>query len=868
MAMRMVCFLWLVLATMPASPCAAEDPRFESDIRPILKAHCFHCHGEAGKVEGGLDLRLVRFQLTGGDSGPAIVPQDPNASEMLRRIDAMEMPPGGKGLPTQERDLIARWIETGATTLRPEPETIDEQLPWTEEELSHWAFLPMVRQPSPTVNNLVQARGPIDAWLLATLEVAGQSFSSEANRSVLLRRVTLDLTGLPPEPSDVEAFAQDQRPDAYERVVDRLLASPRFGQRWARRWLDVAGYADSEGYVSSDPIRPWAFQYRDWVIEAFDSDKPFDEFVIEQLAGDELDEPHTGTPSPLRIERLTATGFLRTAPDGTGAGPDDPLQAKHDVVAESLKTISTGLLGLTVGCARCHDHRYDPISQRDYFALASIFEPAWDLEQWKVPGGRLVDLWTDEDRAKAAAVDARIAEIEGEYNTALDALVEEIFEKKVAELPEDHREAARVARNTPAAERNEEQQTLLRENPNLNVDRGSATLYEPARVKELNDTREAKMAEARKERPAERFVSCLTESVGRTPNARLLLRGEAAQPLEEVVPADLSLLTDRRASIPVDDPAVATSGRRLAWARSLTSPTHPLLSRVWVNRVWAHYFGEGIVRSLGDFGLLGEKPTHPQLLDQLALDFLEGNWLNKHFHRKLVTSHAYRQQSLRTRALESLDPENRWLGRMSVKRMEAEVVRDSMLAVTEELYERRFGPSLSVTQDAIGQVILGTGERDGNGILVGSEEALGRDRFRRSIYVQLRRTMPLAVLEPFDPAKLDPNCPRRDVSTSASQSLLMLNGRFPIDRSRQLSDRIFKKHPDDPTQRIAAAWLAVCGTTIDESEAAQAAQFLAEQEQLFAIGTADDAAGRTPQQLAFDTYCQALYASNRFLYIE
>ncbi|MCA9107900.1 MAG: DUF1553 domain-containing protein, partial [Planctomycetales bacterium] len=661
-------------------------------------------------------------------------------------------------------------------------------------------------------------------------------------------------------------YLADPRPDALERNVDRLLASPAFGERWARRWLDVAGYADSDGYVSTDPVRPWAYRYRDWVIDAFDADLPFDEFLVTQLAGDELDPSADATQSATRAAQLAATGFLRNAPDGTAGGSDDPLQAKHDVVAETIKTVSTGLLGLTVGCARCHDHRYDPISQRDYFAFASIFEPAFDLEQWRAPGGRLVNLWTTEDHARAAAVDQRVAEIEGEYNRDLDALVEEIFEKKLAELPEELRASARAARETPAAERDETQQALLREYPNLNVDRGSATLYEPARVKELNDRKTTQQAEARADRPPESFVACLTEVPGRAPNAALLFRGEAKQPRDPVDPADLSLWGDRREPIALDDPQLPTSGRRLSWARSLVSGRHPLVGRVWVNRVWAHYFGEGIVRSLGDFGTLGQAPTHPELLDQLALDLAERDWLGKLLHRRLVLSAAYRQSVLRRTELEEIDPENRLLGRMTLKRLESEMLRDAMLASTGELFGRRFGPSISVTQNEIGQIILGSGARDGNGIVVGNEEALGAERFRRSIYVQVRRSMPLAVLEPFDPPTLDPNCPRRDISTQPGQSLLLMNGRFAVERSRALSDSLYQAFPADRRERVMRAWQVVVGAPISPEELEHAVEFLDAQEAVFGASTSDDSLGRSADRMALDSLCQSLFASNHFLY--
>lgn len=847
---------------------SADQLFFETAVRPILKVHCFQCHGEEPELAGGLDLRLARLIVSGGDSGAAVIPSDSANSLLLHRIDAAEMPPNGKTISAAERETLAQWIATGALTIRPEPEVIDDSTRWTPEELSHWSFQPLTEAPTPSLNSWNQAQNPIDAWLLSELQRRGQGFSDPAPRTILLRRLSLDLLGLPPEIDELERFRNDSRPDAYERQVDRMLAAPAYGERWGRHWLDIAGYADSDGYLPTDPVRPWAFRYRDWVINAFDADLSFDQFVIQQLAGDELDPIVPGTPSETRTQHLIATGFLRTVPDGTAGGVDDPLLAKHDVIAETIKVVTSSLLGLTVGCARCHDHRYDPISQRDYFSLISIFEPAFDVEQWRPPGNRLIDLWTDEDRERAAAVDVRVQEIEGNYNSQLDQLVAEIFEKKIAELDPSLHESARLAKQTPADQRNETQQMLLRDFPNLNVDRGSAILYEPARVNELDAKRKADTAAARAERPAEQFVACLTETPDRLPVARLLYRGEAKQPRDEMPPADLSLLGARRASIPVKHPDLQSSGRRLTWAQSLVDGKHPLVGRVWVNRIWSHHFGVGLVASLGDFGRLGNSPSHPQLLDHLAMELAATGWQVKSMQRKMVTSNAYRQSSARRSSLEDIDSDNQLLGRMPVRRLEAEAIRDSMLATTDDLNRRRFGVAIPVTQDEIGQIILGSGERDGNGILVGREESLGAERFRRTLYVQVRRSMPLAVVEPFDPATLDPNCLRRDVSTSPNQSLLLMNGTFTIERAKRLAENLRREFPDDSRQQIRQAWWRVCCNEPSENELAEGIAFLNEQEQRFNVATADDASGRDAKTLALESLCQAMFASNRFLYVE
>ena len=356
------------------SRCAPDHaPTFEADIRPIFRAHCFDCHGATDEKKGGLDLRLVRFQVAGGDSGAAIVPSDPDASYLLERIRAGEMPPSGEKLSPRDIDTIARWIAAGAKTARPEPESIAAGLGITAEERSWWSFQPIKRPAVSVQATEPRVRTQIDALLRASMP-EGLSFSPDADKRSLILRSYFDLVGLPPTPEEVDEFVTDQSPDAYEKLVDRLLASPHYGERWARHWLDAAGYSDSEGGAMQDAVRTWAFKYRDYVIRAFNSDKPFDRFLQEQLAGDELAGAISGDLSPAQIDLLTATGFLRTAADGTASGDNTP-ETRNQVVADTLKIVSSSLLGLTVACAQCHDHRYDPIPQTDYFAMRAVFEP-------------------------------------------------------------------------------------------------------------------------------------------------------------------------------------------------------------------------------------------------------------------------------------------------------------------------------------------------------------------------------------------------------------------------------------------------------------------------------------------------------------
>ncbi|MFQ3169488.1 MAG: cytochrome c553, partial [Limisphaerales bacterium] len=359
--------LWPITAGFAFNLGQAATVTFEADVRPILKAHCFRCHGEDGSAKGGLDVRLHKLLLKGGKHGTAIVPGQAEKSLLYKKIRDGKMPKEQAKLPADQIDTFRLWIEQGAKTARPEPDSPDEWI--TEEERGFWAFQLIKTPPVPS-----GAANPIDAFLLRKLKANELGFSREATKRTLIRRATFDLTGLPPTPDEIADFLADETPQAYDQLIDRLLASPNYGERWGRHWLDVAGYADSEGYTESDAERGWAWRYRDYVVRAFNDDLPWDRFIHEQLAGDEMVSPPYANLSPEQIDKLTATGFLRMAPDGTGSGANNA-EAKNQVIAETLKIVSTALMGMTVGCAQCHDHRYDPILQSDYYKLRAVFEP-------------------------------------------------------------------------------------------------------------------------------------------------------------------------------------------------------------------------------------------------------------------------------------------------------------------------------------------------------------------------------------------------------------------------------------------------------------------------------------------------------------
>ena len=873
LAMPRAFLLALSLCFMPAPLWAwqADDTiNFETHVRPILKAHCWRCHGEEDQLKGSLDTRTAKLLLQGGDSGAAIVEGDHANSLLHQRVAAGEMPPDAKTLTPAQINVLARWIDSGAKTLREEPQAAADV--FTVEERSHWSFQPIGRPSLPNLQNVQAAHSAIDAFLLARLEAKGDSFSPQADRSTLLRRLSFDLTGLPPTPQAVDEFLADSSPYAYERLVDRLLASPQFGERWARHWLDVVGYADSNGYTDHDAERKWAFKYRDYVIRAFNDDKPWDQFLVEQLAGDELLTPPYSNLTPQQADMLIATGMLRMGPDGTGDGAADRNVASNDVMADTIKIVSTSLLGMTVGCAQCHAHRYDPISHADYHRMRALFEPAYDWQHWRVPEQRLVSMWTEEIRQQATAAEAELKSVTDQRNEALDKIVDETLKNELAKLPETLQPLASAARATPEKERTAEQQQLIKEYPFLNVDRGSVYLYVADRLTEFNKKWDETVETTRKKRPADDYVLCLTEVPGQVPVTKLFARGDFNQPRQEVGPGELAVLNSSGFTISAD-PARATSGRRLAYARHLTDGRHPLVARVLVNRFWMHLFGRGIVATPGDFGSLGEQPSHPELLDWLADDFMQGGWKLKPLLRALLTSAVYRQSSERRDSLDAIDAENRLLGRMSVRRLEAESIRDSLLSISGRLSSKMYGAAVPVTPDDTGQIVVGVDTRDSAGRPSGKVVPLGEDEFRRTIYVQVRRSRPLGMLEPFDAPLMKPNCELRASSTVAPQSLLMMNSAFVVEQSQAMAERVEREAGADPQSQFQRAWLLAYSRAPAEAASRAGVSFLNEQiallSQVAAAAQADpQKAPEPPARVALAHLCHALISSNEFLYVD
>jgi len=866
---RYACQFWISLISASAGVALAAEipaPKFETQVRPILKTHCWQCHGESAEIQGELDTRLARLLVQGGASGPAIVPGKHSASLLYQRVASGEMPPGKKRLSPAEIATLRRWIDSGAATIRPEPASLLQEGSLTPEERQHWSFQPIIRNPLPAVEHQQQLRSPIDAFLLSRLEASGLKFSPAADRQSLIRRLSFNLHGLPPTIEAVNEFVRDGRPDAYQRLVERLLTSPAYGERWARHWLDVAGYADSDGVTKRDTVRTWAFKYRDYVVRSLNANKPWNAFLVEQLAGDELLTPPYKDLTPRQAEQLIATGFLRMTPDGTSGSNIDQNLARNQTVAEVIKVVSTSLLGLSVGCAQCHAHRYDPITHTDYYRLRAIFEPAYDWKNWRSPSARLVSQWSAQVRQRAATVDKELQDIAAQRDAELDTAVEKAVEARIAKLAVEIQDRARTARQTPEKKRTDDQKQLIEQHPFLSVTRNSLQEIESSVKAEIVKRWDTRIAAAREKRPAADDVMCLTEVVGRVPVTRLFARGDFKQPQAEVAPGELSVLNADDFVIPGNDPQRPTSGRRLAYARHLTDGRHPLVARVLMNRIWMHHFGQGLVATPGDFGNQGARPTHPQLLDWLAAEFIDSGWDLKHMHRLIVNSTAYRQRATRAEKLELIDPDNRLLGRMSVRRLEAETIRDALLAISGRLLRKMHGRPAPVSLDSVGQRVIVSAERyDPSGRLLRKFAAVGDEKLRRTIYIQVRRSMPLGVLEPFDLPTMKPNCTLRTSSTNAPQALLMMNDPFVIQQVDALAIRIRDTAGTDPESCFEVAWQLVFGREPTDDQRRTGLKFLQEQTAAIRLGTPERS---DPQQAALTDLCHALVSSNGFLYVD
>ena len=841
---------------------------FERDVRPILKAMCFHCHGEDEIKKGGLDLRLVRLMRHGGKSGPVLSGGHIEQSLLWEKIASDDMPDGEKKLTSGETRTIRQWIAQGAPTARPEPENVEDAR-YTVEELNHWSFKPILRAPIPLAGP-VRPLNAVDNFIQRKLSKSELTLSPQAKKTTLIRRLSFDLHGLPPSPKEVDAFLNDHGEDAWERLVDRFLASPQFGERWARHWLDAAGYAESDGGTLNDPTRPYAWRYRDYVVGAFNQNISINRFFHEQLAGDEMIEGKVDIENSRHEDLLAATGFLQMAPDATRTS--NTLMDRNNAVAETLKVVSSAMLGLTLGCAQCHDHKYDPIGIDDYYQFRAIFDPAFPLHNWRTHDARLMDLTQPEVRSKIDRIEAQAKEQEDEIKARRQALAVEIQERTLIQVPDAFRDLLRAAVKDPGKDRSEKQKELLDSYPMVKPTSniiGLLVEYDAASYRKF-EKEFAKVAALRATKPPPKMILATTEQPGPAPISRVFFRGSPESPEEEVHPAELTALERNgvSATFPKNDPSLKSTGRRLALARHLTNGKHPLPARVYVNRIWMHLLGRGIVATTGDFGMSGEQPSHPQLLDWLADTFMEEGWDQKRMIRRILISQTYRQSSKRNTRMDQVDPENILLGRANLKRLDAESIRDSLLFVTGRLNPALEGASLPVTENPEGKTVIGVRKiKDGLKAGVDSGQANAN---RRSIYVQMQRNKPLNMLATFDLPIMTPNCETRRNTTVATQSLWFLNDEQIVDWSEALADSVCheKGTVKDRVQCLFARLFAV---EANEAEMKLCQAFLRKQARHFEKDKDTDSPGHSehrPQKRALATLCQTLMASNRFLYID
>jgi len=717
--------------------------------------------------------------------------------------------------------LIA--IVLGAAVLATADDARLTEKPLTADDRNHWAFQPPTRPTPPSVQNRNWARNPIDSFIAAGIEANGLSPSPEAERTTLLRRVSFDLIGLPPTHDEIVAFVNDRTADAFEKVVDRLLASPQYGVRWAQHWLDLARYADTDGF-EFDQARPDAWRYRDWVVDALNRDLPYDQFVRLQLAGDEI--------APDDPSAFVATGFNRCYPDMVDL--NDQGLRRQNALNDITETTGLVFLGLTIGCARCHDHKSDPIRQADFYRLQAFFSAARFRDDYplvRAPRRRAYERAVTAWRSEVASIQASILRIE-----------KPIRDKLAPGLPMGALDLAVAAYNKPEAERSPAEvrivYDLLRRDGRIKADDWPSLLdagaaAEHARlIDRLEQVRRAAP-------PAQPTARGIDEAGNRAPPTYFLKRGEFAAKgpvVEAAFPAVL-------ASAPtVIVPLAESTGRRTALAEWLTRAGHPLTACVVVNRLWQGHFGRGLVDTPSDFGRMGGEPTHPELLDWLASELIERGWSLKALHRLIVTSSTYRQSS-KLAVAPNLDPENHWLSHQNRRRLDGEAIRDALLSACGQLNPALGGPGVfpPLPSELIKLSSKGA---------IWPVSADARDQNRRSLYIFIRRNLRYPFFEAFDRPDTNASCPRRPVTTTAPQALSLLNSRLSGESARALAMRVEREEGAGFDARVERAYLLALGRRPDQAERSLAREYL------------------SSDTVSFAEFCLALLNLNEFVYVD
>jgi mono/diheme cytochrome c family protein len=793
-----------VRGTEPSAPLSekAAGALFLQHVGPLLQKKCHGCHGDGDERRAGLDLRTRPALLRGGDSGPAVVPGSAVKSllyQAVTRTGDLKMPPKEREkLSAEELAAVRAWIDAGAPW--PDPVAaapVGKEGPWTSRSEDVWAFQPVKEYPVPTEGLDALVKTPIDAFVWQKLKARGLAPAPAADRRTLLRRVTYDLTGLPPTPEEIDAFVRDPAPDAFDKVVERLLASPAYGEHWGRHWLDVVRYADTSGY-SNDFERPNVWRYRDYVIRSFNADKPYDRFVVEQLAGDELD--------PRDPELRVAAGFLRMGPwEHTGMAV--AAVTRQMFLDDITNAVGTAFLALPLACARCHDHKFDPIPTRDYYRVQAVFAPV-HFEQPPTP------FLPGENRAGFEEATAHVQERIRSNETRLQAI----------------KDKSRVALQTLLQKYNVRDVKDLSPEVRPKDNRFGLDAADQERERVYRKRVELYDRELKRYQPLAFSVSSGgLDGRAPTPPVHILAGGALSAPGAPVTPGVLSVVPgsdDTAAPSAWNTIPPATVGRRLALARWIASPANPLTARVMVNRVWQYHFGTGLVATSNNFGKMGKRPTHPELLDWLARYFVEQGWSVKALHRLILRSAVYQcgSEHPERERVRKLDPANQLLAYFPPRRLTAEELRDSLLAVAGELSRTAGGPG--VFPEINPEVALQPRQIMGTIAPVYEPSPKREQRHRRTVYTYQMRNLPNPLLEVFNGPTMDASCERREETTVTPQVFALFNSQLAHDLALMMARRL-EKLAGERAEQVNQAFRLAFGRPPTEPERARCLEHLA-----------------------------------------
>ncbi len=804
---------------------------FVATIKPVFEKNCFECHGGGEKIRGQFVMTNHADLIAGGETGSAIDLDSPLDSLLLAAIyyETYEMPPSGR-LPQSDIDNIQKWLSAGAPWkgegFKPQvAETETMAPPVNAQTKKWWSFRKPVRPEFPNGVAASPSQNPVDQFIATGLLEAGLTTNPPASKRTLIRRAYYDLIGLPPTPLQVKEFEEDKSTDSYERLIDQLLASKHYGEKWGRHWLDIVRYAESNSY-ERDGTKPYVWRYRDYVIRSFNEDKPYDEFVKQQLAGDEIDSTLP--------ENLIATGYYRL-----GLWDDEPVdrkQAWFDEMDDVLRTTSDSFLGLTVGCARCHDHKIDPIPQTDYYRMLSFFR---GVQRYGVRNHETVlkqstrPISPVEDVAQYNAA-TKLHQAEMKSLTRTMKAIERLVKKDFVDV--EHQEFAHEMNRAP----------LVQKRVGRKIDGVEFTQEQADNFKDAF----TKFKALRDELPKQlELALCVTERGPKARSTHVMIRGNAHAKGEIVEPGFPSVLSPPQPVIlaPADE---KSTGRRLALANWIASPDNPLTARVMINRIWQHHFGRGIVRSTSDFGFQGTAPTHPELLDWLAVEFVEGGWKLKRMHKLIMMSDAYRMSSQPNQTAYELDPLNDKFWRYNMRRLTAEELRDSVLAVNGTLNKKKmFGPSVF---PKLPPEVLHGQSRPGENWGDSSEE----DLCRRSVYIHIKRSLPVPMMSAFDVADPDSPCAVRFNTVQPTQALAMLNSKFVNEEAEKLTVLV-RKECATPADQVASILTRVIQRRPVAKEVERGIEMI---ESLVASGS--------DEKKALQMFCVVALNLNEFLYLD